>query len=99
MVNSTHLSPKIISNQRDFYYLKSPIDYEEVWFDDVIMNANINEIKIKLEEYVKSGYSHLIYHAFSDETRHDKLIKSGSVKYLDKLKHFKNRNVIIYELK
>ena len=99
IVKSSHGAPKIISNQRDFYYLDTPIDYEEVWYDNIVANSNLKEIKIKLEDYINNGYTHLIYYSFSDESRHDVLIESGKVRYLDKLKYVRNDiNVVLYEL-
>ena len=99
LVNSSHNSPRIISNQRDFYYLETTIDYEQVWFDDIVGNSNVKDIKIKLEDYKNNGYTHLIYYSFSDDSRHEVLINSGAVSYLDKLKHVGKKNVVIYELK
>jgi len=99
LVKSSHDKPRIISNQRDFYYLETPIDYEQVWFDDIVANSNLREIKMKLEDYVNNGYTHLIYCSFSDDSRHDVLIESGAVSYLDKLKNVGEKNVVIYELK
>ena len=102
LVNANHLSPKIISNQRDLYYLKTPISYEEVWYDDIVSSNSIRTLKKKLKDYKEMGFTHIVYHAFSDEKRHEKLILSGA-NYIDKVKYFKSgkneRIVKVYEIK
>ena len=98
LVQTTHENPKIVSNQRDLYYLSTDISYENVWFDDIVSNKSLNGVKETMLNYKQKGYTHLIYHAFSDTSRHNMLINVGS-RYITDVGYMEDRDVRIYEIR
>ena len=72
-------NPKIISNQRDLYYVEVPVIYRNVWFDDIVYGKSLEEVKKLIEEFREIGATHLIYKDFNVKENHITLINCGLI--------------------
>ena len=77
--NDTNESPRIISNLRDLLYLKTPINYENVWYDNIVSNKNNPDLNNLINTYKINGYTHLIFKDFGNSDSHKRLLEVGCI--------------------
>jgi hypothetical protein len=97
LVKTNHHKPKIISNQRDLYYLETPITYANVFYDDIVADKNRVEITRLLKDYANNGYTNLIFYDFNNTQKHDLLIEVGA-RYVGDISYLGDNDVRMYEI-
>ena len=64
---------------RDLLYLKTPINYENVWYDNIVSNKNNPDLNNLINTYKINGYTHLIFKDFGNSHSHKRLLEVGCI--------------------
>jgi len=86
-------APKVISNVRDLYYLKSYVKYENVYYDSIMDDQNVDQARKIINNYKANGFTHLVYNSFK-KSHHNEILKNLGCRNLG----LEGRNYTVYEL-